>query len=68
MNENKNQKPFYIYEIVDIDTGEIYKKINNKEFRTIKNETIEEFKKGYKVITNRRIVKHNGQQTINFGK
>lgn len=57
-------KVWRIYEVVDIDTGELLKKDQRKNYITIKTEVTKTEENGYKIETTRRIVKHNGQQTI----
>jgi hypothetical protein len=58
------KKIYRTYLIIDIDTGEIYKKVNNKEFETIKNEKTKKYTKDGIIEETRRIVKHNGQQRL----
>lgn len=59
-------KTWRIYEIVDIETGEII--IPNyetkKNYITIKIEKNVENNRYYKIEKTRRLVKHNGQQRI----
>lgn len=59
------------YEIVDIDTGEIFTKINNKDYITVatekryNNELTKSFFGEWKTIeTTRRFVKHKGQTKL----
>lgn len=51
--------------MVDVETGEILtNKDQRKNYITIKIEVSKTEKNGYKIETTTRIVKHNGQQTI----
>lgn len=60
------EKIWRIYEVIDIDTGEIMntKHYDKKNYLTIKIEKNEYKDKGYKIEVTRRIVKHNGQQKL----
>ena len=66
MYNNKDDKIWRIYEVVDIETGEVYntKNYDRKNFITIKIEKSEYKDNGYKIEKTTRIVKHNGQQRI----
>lgn len=64
------KKKFYrTYNIVDIDTGEIIKKINNKEYKTVNTEITyknEQYEENGRIKTRTiqntyRYVKHTGQ-------
>jgi hypothetical protein len=58
-------KIYRIYEVIDSETGELLKKENRKNYITINTEVSKKKENGYTIETTRRIVKHNGQQTIN---
>ena len=59
-------KTYRIYEIVDIDTGEILKANHEtkKNYITIKIEKNVERKQNYSIEYTKRIVRHNGQQKL----
>lgn len=50
----------YIYNIVDIETGEKLKNINNKNYKTV--ETLKEYQDYGKCIITTRVVKFIGKQ------
>ncbi len=59
-------KTWRIYEIVDIETGEIIRPNyeTKKNYITIKIEKNVENNGSYRIEKTRRLVKHNGQQRI----
>lgn len=71
-------KVYNVYQIVDIDTGELLKNINNKYYTTVATE--KKYRREYKteirgnyreiinytIATTTRIVKHNGQTRIDI--
>lgn len=66
MYNNKDDKIWRIYEVVDIDTGEVYdtKNYDRKNFITVKIEKNEYKDKKCKIEKTTRIVRHNGQQKL----
>ena len=54
-------KTYRVYQVVDIETGEILKKENRRNYITIKTEITNEKRNGYNIETTTRIVRHNGQ-------
>ena len=60
------EKIWRIYEVVDIETGELIntKLYEKKEYITINTEKTIKDEKYYKVETTRRYIKHNGQQRL----
>jgi hypothetical protein len=60
------EKIYRIYEIVDIDTGEMLKPSyeTKKNYITVKIEKNVENKGNYKIEYTKRIVRHNGQQQL----
>jgi hypothetical protein len=60
------EKIYRIYEIVDIETGEILKANyeTKTNYKTIKIEKNVENKGKYKIEYTKRIVRHNGQQQL----
>ena len=62
---NKDDKIWRIYQVVDIETGEIINKEKRKNYvtvNTIVNTTINN--NGQKIETTTRLVKHNGQTRL----
>jgi hypothetical protein len=59
-------KKYYIYEIVDEETGELIKAKSPKlkNYKTIKNEKSESIENNCRVIRTTRIVRHNRQQEL----
>lgn len=60
------EKIWRIYEVVDIETGELIntKLYEKKEYITINTEKTIKDEKYYKVETTRRYIRHNGQQRL----
>lgn len=69
---NENVKVYRYYYIIDVDTGEILKNVNKKEYTTVNTEKIitnERFNNSirneeYRRENTYRYVKHTGQQRI----
>ena len=59
-------KTYRVYQVVDIETGEILKKENRRNYITIKTEVTNEKRNGYNIETTTRFVRHNGQKEL-FG-
>lgn len=55
------KKTWRIYEVIDLDSGEILSKENRKNYITDRIEVVKTEKNGYKIEETRRYVKHNGQ-------
>lgn len=60
------KKIWRIYEVVDIDTGELLNKDRRKNYITISTEITKTKENGYIIERTKRIVKHNGQTTIDL--
>ena len=60
------EKVYRIYEVVDIDTGELLKKDQRKNYITVSVEKTKTKENGYIIERTKRIVRHNGQQKLNF--
>ena len=61
------EKTWRIYDVVDIDTGELIKKDHRKNYKTLKIEKNVRIERGYRIETTTRIVKHNGQTEFEWG-
>ena len=59
-------KTYYIYEIIDVETGELMnsKHYDKKNYHTIKIEKTKKLQNGNIIETTKRIVKHTGQYNI----
>ena len=62
---NKDDKIWRLYEVIDIETGELLKIEQRKNYITVEiTKTITINKYGQKIETTRRYVKHNGQTRL----
>lgn len=59
-------KVWRIYEVIDVESGEILNKDQRKNYITVSKETIKTKNNGYIIETQRRYVRHNRQQRIDY--
>ena len=60
------EKVYRIYEVVDVDTGELLNKDQRKNYITVSVETTKSKENGKIIERTKRIVRHNGQQGLNI--
>ena len=62
---NKDDKIWRLYEVIDIETGELLKTEQRKNYITVEiTKKIEKNEYGQKIERTTRYVKHNGQQRL----
>ena len=60
------EKVYRIYEVVDVDTGELLNKDQRKNYITVSVETTKSKENGKIIERTKRIVRHNGRQGLNI--